>query len=124
MLVVAAQVVQELWGRGIDCRKVGPGLGIVLRRVTSAECGDTGTASPYAPPMDRRSDEHRRLLREVDEITAQIAALRLSHSVDKIARIRELEAAKQTKWHEIRTLWAAATRLRLPETGASWQAPT
>jgi hypothetical protein len=58
--------------------------------------------------MHRRNDEHQRLLREVSEITVQVASLRLSRSTDKVARIRELEAAKQAKWHEIRTLWAAA----------------
>lgn len=108
VLVVAAEVAQELWGLGIDCRKVGTGLGIVLRRMTSAECGDTGRADPHPPGIDRRSDEHRRLLREVDEITAQVASLRLSNSTDKVAHIRQLEATKHAKWHEIRTLWAAA----------------
>jgi Fe-S cluster assembly iron-binding protein IscA len=108
VLVVAAEVAQELWGLGIDCPKVGTGLGIVLRRITSDEWGDTGTASPDAPAMDRRNDEHRGLLTEVNEITAQLASLRLSRSSDRVARIRGLEATKQAKWHEIRTLWAAA----------------
>lgn len=120
VLVVAAEVAHDLWGLGIDCQKVGTGLRIVLRRTTSAERGDAGTASPYAPPIDRRSDEHRRLLEEVNAITALVAALRLSHSTDKVARIRELEATKQAKWHQIRRLWAAAYHVR-PNTKLSWQ---
>jgi hypothetical protein len=123
VLVVAAEVAQELWGLAIDCRKVGTGLGIVLRRMTSPECGDTGTASSYAPPMDSRNDEHRRLLREVGGITAQIAALRLSHSTDRVARIRELETTKHAKWHEIRTLWAGGHNAR-PNSRAVVAVPT
>jgi hypothetical protein len=108
VLVVAAEVAQDLWGQSICCQKVGTGLGIVLRRVTMAERGEAGTASLDAQAVDQRTDQHRRLLEEVNGITAQIAALRLSHSADKVARIRELEATKQARWHQIRTLWAGA----------------
>jgi hypothetical protein len=108
VLVVAAQVAESLWGLCVDCRKVGTDSGIVLRRITSAESGDSGTSGSDDPPVDRRSDEHHRLLTEVNAITEQVAALRLSRSTDRVARIRELEATKNAKWHEIRTLWAAA----------------
>jgi len=118
VLVVAAGVAQDLWGLGIDCQNVGTGLRIVLRRTATAERGDTGTAALSVPVVDRRSDEHRRLLEEVNTITALIATVRLSRSADKVARIRELEAAKQTKWHEIRTLWTAAHR-EYPNSGLS-----
>ena len=122
VLVVAAEVAQKLWGLGVDCRKVGTGLGIVLRRTTSAECGDTGTASPNAPSIDGRSDKHRCLLEEVDAIITQIASLRLSHAADKVSRIRELEATKHAKWHEIRTLWAGAHYAHT-NPKPSWQSP-
>lgn len=124
VLVIGDGVSRDLWGLSIDSEEGETGLRIVLRRTATTERGDTGTSALSMPAVDHRSDEHTRLLEEVNEITALIAALRLSHSADKIPRIRELEAAKQAKWHEIRTLWAAATRLRLPETGPSWQAPT
>jgi Fe-S cluster assembly iron-binding protein IscA len=122
VLVVVAEIAQNLWGLGIDCRKVGTGLAIVLRRTTSGECGDVGTVGSGAPAMHRQSDEHRRLLGEVNEITVRVASLRLSRSTDKVARIRELEASKQAKWHEIRTLWAAAHNAH-PESKPSWGSP-
>jgi hypothetical protein len=122
VLVVAAGIAQGLWGLSIDCRKVETGLGIVLRRISAADRGDGGTASLDVPAIDQRRGEHRRLLEEVNAITAKIAALRLSHCADKVARIRELEATKQAKWHEIRTLWAAAHQAR-PNSGLSWTSP-
>jgi hypothetical protein len=110
VLVVAAEVAQDLSGLGVYCEKAGTGLGMVLRRVAMAERAEPATETLDAQAIDQRSDQHRRLLEEVSGITAQIAALRLSHSADKVARIRELEAAKQARWHEIRTLWAGAHR--------------
>lgn len=110
VLVVAARVAPDLWGLIIDVEHGEAGLRIVLRRIASAEHGDTGADAFSAPAVDRRSDEHRRLLEDVNTITAQIATLRLSRSADKGARIRELEAAKQAKWHEIRVLFVAAHR--------------
>ncbi len=112
VLVVTAQVAESLWGLCVDCRKVGTDSGIVLRHITSTESGDSGTSGSDAPPVDRRRDEHHRLLTEVNAITEQVAALRLSRSTDKVARIRDLEATKRAKWHEIRTVWAAAHRPR------------
>jgi hypothetical protein len=53
-------------------------------------------------------------LQEVTAITTQIATLRLSRSSDRVARIRELEATKQVKWHEIRLLFVAAQRALEP----------
>jgi hypothetical protein len=53
-------------------------------------------------------------LQEVTAITTQLATLRLSRSADRVARIRELEAAKQVKWHEIRLLFVAAQRALEP----------
>lgn len=120
VLVVAAEVAQDLWGLGICCQKAETGIGIVLRRVTMAERGEAGAASLDAQAVDQRIDQHRRLLEEVNGITAQIAALRLSHSADKVARIRELEAAKQARWHQIRTLWAGAHHAN-PNSKLSWQ---
>ena len=108
VLVVAAGVAPDLWGLIIDVEQGEAGLRIVLRRIASAEHGDTGTDASPALAVDRRSDEHRRLLQEVSAITAQIANLRLSRSADRVPRIRELEAAKQAKWHEIRVLFVAA----------------
>jgi hypothetical protein len=108
VLAVAAGVAPDLWGLIIDVEQGEAGLRIVLRRIANAEHEDTGTDAVSAPATDRRSDEHRRLLQEVSAITAQIASLRLSRSADRVPRIRELEAAKQTKWHEIRVLFVAA----------------
>jgi len=108
VLAVAARVAPDLWGLIIDVEHGEAGLRIVLRRIASAEHGDTGTDASPALAVDRRSDEHHRLLQEVTAITAQIATLRLSRSADKGARIRELEATKQAKWHEIRVLFVAA----------------
>jgi hypothetical protein len=108
VLVVAAGVAPDLWGLIIDVEQGEAGLRIVLRRIANAEHEDTGTDGVSAPAADRRSDEHRRLLQEVSAITAQIATLRLSRSADRVPRIRELEAAKQAKWHEIRVLFVAA----------------
>jgi len=114
VLVVAARVAPDLWGLIIDVEQGEAGLRIVLRRIASAEHGDTGTDASPALAVDRRSDEHRRLLQEVNAITAQIATLRLSRSADKVPRIRELEATKQAKWHEIRVLFVAAQRALEP----------
>jgi hypothetical protein len=108
VLAVAAGVAPDLWGLIIDVEHGEAGLRIVLRRIADAEHEDTGTGARSAPAADRRSDEHRRLLQEVSAITAQIANLRLSRSADRVPRIRELEAAKQAKWHEIRVLFVAA----------------
>jgi Fe-S cluster assembly iron-binding protein IscA len=108
VLVVAAGVAPDLWGLIIDVEQGEAGLRIVLRRIADAEHEDTGRDAVSTPAVDRRSDEHRRLLQEVGAITAQIATLRLSRSADRIPRIRELEAAKQAKWHEIRVLFVAA----------------
>ena len=108
VLVVSAGVAPDLWGLIIDVEQGEAGLRIVLRRIATAEREDTGTDAVSAPAVDQRSDEHRRLLQEVSAITAQIATLRLSRSADKVPRIRELEAAKQAKWHEIRVLFVAA----------------
>jgi hypothetical protein len=108
VLAVAPRVAPDLWGLIIDVEQGEAGLRIVLRRIASAEHGDRGTDASSAPAVDRRSDEHHRLLQEVNAITAQIAALRLSRSSDRVARIRELEATKQAKWHEIRVLFVAA----------------
>jgi hypothetical protein len=108
VLVVAAGVVPDLWGLIIDVEQGEAGLRVVLRRIATAEHEDTGRDAVSAPATDRRSDEHRRLLQEVSAITAQIATLRLSRSADRVPRIRELEAAKQAKWHEIRVLFVAA----------------
>ena len=110
VLVVAARVAPDLWGLIIDVEQGKAGLRIVLRRIASTEHSDTGTGAFSAPAVDRRSDEHHRLLQEVNAITAQIATLRLSRSTDRVARIRELEATKQAKWHEIRVLFVAAHR--------------
>ena len=114
VLVVAEEVAPDLWGLIIDVEQGEAGLRIVLRRIASAERGDRGTDAHSAPPVDRRSDEHRRLLQEVTAITAQIGTLRLSRSADKVPRIRELQAAKQAKWHEIRVLFVAAHRASEP----------
>jgi hypothetical protein len=108
VLVVAAGVAADLWGLIIDVEQGEAGVRIVLRRIANAEHEDRGTDAVSAPAADRRSDEHRRLLQEVSAITAQIASLRLSRSADRVPRIRELEAAKQAKWHEIRVLFVAA----------------
>jgi Fe-S cluster assembly iron-binding protein IscA len=108
VLAVAARVAPDLWGLIIDVEQGEAGLRIVLRRIASAEHGDTGTGAFSVPAVDRRSDEHHRLLQEVNAITTQIATLRLSRSADRVARIRELEATKQAKWHEIRVLFVAA----------------
>ncbi len=108
VLVVAPGLAQGLWGLIIDVEQGMASLRVVLRRIVSAERDDTDTAAFSAPALDRRGDEHRRLLEEVNAITAQLAALRLSRSADKVPRIRELEAAKQAKWHEIRVLFVAA----------------
>jgi len=108
VLVVAAGVAQDLWGLSIDVEQGEASLRIVLRRIATADRDDTGTAAFSASTVDRRSDEHRRLLQEVSAITTQLAALRLSRSADKVLRIRELEATKQAKWHEIRVLFVAA----------------
>ena len=114
VLVVAARVAPGLWGLIIDVEQGEAGLRIVLRPSASAERGDTGTDAFSAPAVDRRTDEHRRLLQEVNAITAQTATLRLSRSADKVLRIRELEATKQAKWHEIRLLFVAAQRALEP----------
>ena len=114
VLVVAARVAPDLWGLIIDVEQGEAGLRIVLRRIASAEHGDTGTNASPALAVDRRSDEHRRLLQEVNAITVQIATLRLSRSADKVPHIRELEATKQAKWHEIRLLFVAAQRALEP----------
>jgi hypothetical protein len=114
VLVVAAGVAPDLWGLIIDVEQGEAGLRIVLRRIANAEREDTGTGAFSTPAVDRRGDEHRRLLQEVNSITAQIATLRLSRSADKVPRIRELEAAKQAKWHEIRVLFVAAQRALEP----------
>lgn len=111
VLVVAARVAPDLWGLIIDVEHGGAGLRIVLRRIASAEHEDTGADTFSAPAADKRSDEHHRLLQEVNAITGQIATLRLSRSADRVARIRELEAAKQVKWHEIRLLFVATRRV-------------
>jgi hypothetical protein len=116
VLVVAAEVAPNLWGLIIDVEQGEAGLRIVLRRIANAEHEDRGTDAVSAPAADRRSDEHRRLLQEVSAITTQIANLRLSRSADRVPRIRELEAAKQAKWHEIRVLFVAAHGA--PEPGA------
>ena len=108
VLAVSAGVAPDLWGLIIDVEQGEAGLRIVLRRIANAEHEDTGTDAVSAPAVDRRSDEHRRLLQEVNAITAQIANLRLSRSADKVPRIRELEAAKQAKWHEIRVVFVPA----------------
>jgi hypothetical protein len=114
VLVVAAGVVPDLWGLLIDVKQGEAGLHIVLRRIAGAERGDSGSDASSAPSADRRSDEHHRLLQEVTAITTQLATLRLSRSADRVARIRELEAAKQVKWHEIRLLFVAAQRALEP----------
>ena len=114
VLVVAARVALDLWGLIIDVEQGEAGLRIVLRRIANAERGDTGTGAFSAPAVDRRTDEHRRLLQEVNAITAQTATLRLSRSADRVARIRELEGTKQAKWHEIRLLFVAAQRALEP----------
>jgi hypothetical protein len=108
VLVVAARVAPDLWGLMIDVEQGGADLRIVLRRIANEEHGDRGTGAFSTAGVDRRSDEHHRLLQEVNAITAQIATLRLSRSADRVARIRELEATKQAKWHEIRVLFVAA----------------
>jgi hypothetical protein len=108
VLAVAAGVVSDLWGLIIDAEQGEAGLRIVLRHIANAEHEDTGTDAVSSPAADQRSDEHRRLLQEVSAITAQIANLRLSRSADRVPRIRELEAAQQAKWHEIRVLFVAA----------------
>jgi len=123
VLAVAARVAPDLWGLIIDVERGEAGLRIVMRRIASAEHADTGTDASPALPADRRSDEHHRLLQEVTAITAQIATLRLSRSADKGARIRELEAAKQAKWHEIRVLFVAAHRASEPQGIATVLAP-
>ena len=114
VLAVAAGVTRDFWGLIIDVEQGDAGPRIVLRRIASAERGDTGTDGFAAPAVDQRSGEHRRLLQEVNAITTQIAALRLSRSADKVPRIRELEATKQAKWHEIRLLFVAAQRALEP----------
>jgi hypothetical protein len=114
VLVVAAGVAPDFWGLIIDIEQGEAGLRIVLRRIANAEHEDTGTGAFSVSAVDRRSDEHRRLLQEVNAITAQIATLRLSRSADKVPRIRELEATKQAKWHEIRVLFVAAQRALEP----------
>ena len=108
VLVVAAGVAPDLWGLIIDVEQGETSFRIVVRRIANAEREDTGTDAVSAPAVDRRSDEHSRLLQEVSAITAQIATLRLSRSADRVPRIRELEATKQAKWHEIRVLFVAA----------------
>lgn len=108
VLVVAGGVAPDLWGLIIDVEQGEAGFRIVLRRIANAERGDTGTDAVSTPAVDQRSDEHHRLLQEVSAITAQIASLRLSRFADRVPRIRELEAAKQAKWHEIRVLFVAA----------------
>lgn len=123
VLVIAEEVARDLWGLRIDAEEEESGARIVLRRMAGGEPGDTGTAERSIPAIDRRSEDHSRLLEEVNAITARIAALRLSHSRDKVARIRELEAAKQAKWHEIRTLWAAASRREHSAMEVPWQFP-
>jgi hypothetical protein len=72
VLVVAAGVVPDLWGLLIDVKQGEVGLHVVLRRIAGAERGDSGSDAPV-PSADRRSDEHHRLLQEVNAITAQIA---------------------------------------------------
>lgn len=119
VLVVAPGLAQGLWGLIIDVGRGKGSLRIVLRRTASAERDDTGVADFSAPALDQRGDEHRRLLAEVNAITAKIAALRLSRSTDKVTRIRELEAAKQAKWHEIRVLFVTAHRALEPPTVAT-----
>jgi len=114
VLAVAAGVAPDLWGLIVDVEHGEAGLRIVLRRIADAEHEDTGTGARSASAVDQRSDEHRRLLQEVNAITAQIATLRLSRSADKVPRIRELEATKQAKWHEIRVLFVAAQRALEP----------
>jgi hypothetical protein len=119
VLAIAAGVASDLWGLIIDVEQGEASLRIVLRRIANAERGHTGTDAFSAPAVDRRSDEHSRLLQEVNAITAQIAAVRLSRSADKVARIRELEATKQAKWHEIRLLFVAAQRALEPQAVAA-----
>ena len=119
VLVVAAGVAPDFWGLIIDMEQGEAGLRIVLRRIATAEHEDAGTDAVSAPAVDQRTDEHRRLLQEVSAITAQIAGLRLSRSADRVPRIRELEAAKQAKWHEIRVLFVAARGASEPRTVAA-----
>jgi len=119
VLVVAAGVAPDLWGLIIDVEQGETSFRIVVRRIANAEREDTGTDAVSAPAVDRRSDEHSRLLQEVSAITAQIATLRLSRSADRVPRIRELEAAKQAKWHEIRVLFVAAHGASQPRTVAA-----
>lgn len=106
VLVVSETVSRDLWGITVDCEDQQGKKKLIFRKARQGEPMDSVKDDADIVPPEWRASEHERLLGEIAEIGRQIASLR---GVSKSAlrdQLQTLEAKKQEKWDEIRTLWA------------------
>lgn len=106
VLTVSETISRDLWGITIDCAGENGHRKLVFRKSRPGEPMDTIKEREDAVPPEWKAKEHERLLAEIAEIGRQMTSLRGASKSSLREQLQSLEAAKQARWDDIRSLWA------------------